>query len=191
MSDRDIGLMPAIAEMLSDAVKLDCVRHIAKNFKQNYRSKNLIQKFWRLVYIKEQSDFEREFLLLRENNIKFYKDLLNIDVSTWASSECPINNYNVNTSNAAETINSALKRFISLDITNLIIQINNYNISFFNERSGKQFDFIIFSKQFDRTNLNVENAKALNVIASNDELYLVGNNYYVDLALKTCSCNRS
>ncbi|KAF7685406.1 hypothetical protein CDIK_3845 [Cucumispora dikerogammari] len=139
--------------------------------------------------MKEQSDFEKEFLSLRENNISFYDDLLNIGVSIWASSKCRINNYNVNTSNAAETMNSALKRFISLDITNLIIQINNYNMSFFNERRAKQFDFMIFSKQLDRTNLNIESARALNVIASNDELYLVGNNYYVDLALKTCSCN--
>ncbi|KAF7685305.1 hypothetical protein CDIK_3946 [Cucumispora dikerogammari] len=97
-------------------------------------AQTLIETFWTLVYIKNPSKFDLNFEQLRLLNPQFYEELDNIELSSWATSKCLINNYGFNTSNSAESMNSALAKFRSMDITNLIIEINNYNMQMFNER---------------------------------------------------------
>ncbi|KAF7696430.1 hypothetical protein CDIK_1892 [Cucumispora dikerogammari] len=191
MSDRDLGLILAISEILPLPVKLNCVRHIAKNLKLLRWSRQLIETFWSLVYIKNPSKFDLNFEQLRLLNPQFYEELNNIELSSWAASECLINNYAFNTSNSAESMNSALAKFISMNITNLIIEINNYNMKMFNERRSSQFNFVIIEKQLNITSSNVTAVRFLSVSQSYENVYLVDNHFIVDLVQKKCSCYRS
>ncbi|KAF7697639.1 hypothetical protein CDIK_1533 [Cucumispora dikerogammari] len=88
-------------------------------------------------------------------------------------------------------MNSLLAKFRSMNITNLIIEINNYNMKMFNERRSSQFNFVIFEKQLNITSSNVTAVKFLSVSQSYKNVYLVDNQFIVDLVQKKCSCYRS
>ena len=82
-----------------------------------------------------------------------------------------------------------LKKFISTDITNLIVSLNNFNMKVFSERREKNYRGHIFPKSLSLLESNVAVARLLSVQQSSDNLFLVESLFIVDMLLKTCSCH--
>ena len=85
-------------------------------------------------------------------------------------------------------MNAILKKYITQDITNLIISINNFNMKLFNQRQTEKSIAIIFEKQTKGLEFNIMIVKTLSVIQSNSSNFLVNNNNVVNLNSKTCNC---
>ncbi|KAF7700591.1 hypothetical protein CDIK_0969 [Cucumispora dikerogammari] len=88
-------------------------------------------------------------------------------------------------------MNAAIKRFVSQDISNLIISINNYVMSIFNEKRSQNFSFVIPSKQIQDCENNIRSGKQLTVVQSNSHIFLVNRNIIGNIKLKTCTCLRA
>ena len=102
-----------------------------------------------------------------------------------------MNKYGKNTSNAAESMNSAIKQFITKDVVNLIISLNNYTMGIISTRREEQRGFEIFQAQLNGLELNINISRSLTVAVSSINSYLVENSFTVDFLEKNCSCNKS
>ncbi|KAF7685942.1 hypothetical protein CDIK_3309 [Cucumispora dikerogammari] len=86
-------------------------------------------------------------------------------------------------------MNLALKPFVSYDITNLIISINNYKIKKRNEKRNETFNFTIFPRFISKVDSNVSMERILSVEQSNNNFYLVEGKYLINFSQRKCSCN--
>lgn len=82
--DKDLGLQSSILEITPDIIRCNCVRHIAKNLKLRF-GRNLITKYWKLVYEKNKGIFNSKFEELRNVNNELCSELDLIGVETWAN----------------------------------------------------------------------------------------------------------
>ncbi len=189
ISDRDHGLILSIRNILPNIVRRVCVRHLSKNLKNSFRDSRLHDCFWKAVYTYENSNFDSIMDVMKNLNLDYYNTCINADITSWTYSKCSVLCYGINTSNNAESMNSALKPFVSYDITNLIISINNYNMKKFNERRNERFNFTIFPKIISKIDSNVAMGRILSVEQSNNNLYLVEGKYLINFSQRKCSCN--
>jgi hypothetical protein len=113
-------------------------------------------------------------------DIKFKDSLLALDPRTWAHSQFPVKRFSKNTSNAAESKNSMLKKSVSLDITNFVISINKFFMAMFYERRSEVLTSHIFPKMISLLNDSIKERRRFSIIASNSNMYLVKNNITVD-----------
>ncbi|KAF7689870.1 hypothetical protein CDIK_2805 [Cucumispora dikerogammari] len=165
MSDKDIGLLFVLSEAVPNSIKCSCVRHIAKNFKLRFRGV-MLSKFWALVYENDSTVFDREFEKLRLENNKFY-DLLNgLYIESWPNSKCLLLKYRKNTTNATEFMNSALQKFINLNIINLIIELNNYTMKKYNIRISYINTNIISEKILEEIEMNISMGRLCSISQS-------------------------
>jgi hypothetical protein len=65
---------------------------------------------------------------IRDINLNFVDECVAAGISSWANSKRLLPKYGKTTSNSAESMNSAIKKLITKDITNLIVSLNNANI---------------------------------------------------------------
>jgi len=68
-----------------------------------------------------------------------YEKLNTMGFKTFANSQFPVPRYSKTISNPVKSMNSSVKNFIALNITNLIILINNYSMKFFYDKKQKFF----------------------------------------------------
>jgi hypothetical protein len=129
MSDRDLGLMSSIT---SNLIRCICLRHFFKNLKLRYRGQGPYDLFFVAAYTHDELLFDSKMFEIHDINLNFVDDCVATDISSWANSKCSLPKYGKTTSNSAESMNSAIKKPITTDITNLIVSLNNANIEIFN-----------------------------------------------------------
>ena len=105
-----------------------------------------------------------------------------------ANSKCSLARYGKNTSNSAESMNSMIKKYVTKDITNLIISLNNFNMKIFYERSQKEFNFNVFKKESKNLDSKMALARLFLIQQSSKNIFLVDNVFIVDFRIKKCSC---
>ena len=69
--------------------------------------------YWNLVCESDETLFDNNFASLENTNETFYNDLVAIGVEKWANSKCPLPKYGKFTTNSAESLNAAIKKFIN------------------------------------------------------------------------------
>ena len=85
---------------------------MAANLKTRFRNQNLIDKLWTVANTYNNEVFNAKITEILNENALFHNVLLEADLKTWANTKFPIKRYEKNTSNAAESMNSMLKKFI-------------------------------------------------------------------------------
>lgn len=187
-SDRDKGLINATANTIPYSVKANCCRHIAANLRKRFKNPILMCLFWRAVNVLCNDEFVKIMDEIKLINTDFHASLLEIGISTWASSQFKIPKYGMITSNSSESMNSAIKPFIQKDITNLIVSINNYCMDKVYLRSTNKKSGMILSNAQKILTSNMNTGKLMSVRASSSVLYMVENKHIVNISLKTCDC---
>jgi hypothetical protein len=100
----------------------------------------------------------------------------------------PVPRFRKTTSNPIESMTSALKKFIGQDITSMIISINNYSMRIFNESRQNCFQSFIVDQCIKKLTKNVTQSLTVTNLASSSSIYLVDQNYIVNLETKSCDC---
>jgi hypothetical protein len=85
-------------------------------------------------------------------------------------------------------MNAMIKKFMSMGITNLVINLNNFMMSIFNSRRLEVFEFFIFPKINILLTSNIGNARLSSVRPSSNDIFLVDNIHTVEFSTKKCSC---
>ena len=83
------------------------------------------------------------------------------------------------------------KKYVLKDIINLLISINNYNMSKFTTRRSERFGSITFPKQMNNLESNISRSLIFTVSESSPSVFLVEGFYIVKYNLKKISCKRS
>jgi len=110
--------------------KAYCVRHMCKNCIAVFRNKRLKVLLWEIVNTYPNSKFNKCMSEIKTTNFEFYEKLNLIRFKTFF----PVPRYCKTTFNPMES-----KKSIALDITNLIISINNYAMKLFYDKKQKVF----------------------------------------------------
>ena len=92
------------------------------------------------------------------------------------------------TQNPVESMNSALKPFIDLDIVNLIIAANNYIMKIFSFRRSITFTSKIVTPIMKILDRNMQPTRSSSVQNSNANIYLVDHTFTVNLNSINCNC---
>ena len=79
-------------------------------------------------------------------------------------------------------MNSALKGFITKDVCNLIISINNYVMKIYNERRQKRFQLATVSHCIKLIQKNTFDGRQLSNESSSELIFLVDGKYIANLA---------
>jgi hypothetical protein len=103
----------------------------------------------------------------------------------------PVPRFGKTTSNPVESMNSALKKFIGQDITSMIVSINNYSMRIFKERRQKRFQSSIVDQCIKKLTKNVTQSLTVTNLASSSSIYLVDQNYIVNLETKSCAAEKA
>ncbi|KAF7685599.1 Protein FAR-RED IMPAIRED RESPONSE 1 [Cucumispora dikerogammari] len=188
MSDREMGIINAVNQIAPLCSRAFCVRHIAKNLRSSFRDNIAMGYFWRSVNTYSTDEFNNQMSKLQLHNQPFHQRVSDIGVDKWANSKFPVPRFGKNTNNPAESINSALKKYVSSDITTLIISINNYAMEKFNDRRQKRFQGQLVANCTTILNKNILQGRMLNSLASTSTLFLVEQKYIVNLTNKSCDC---
>ncbi|KAF7685896.1 hypothetical protein CDIK_3354 [Cucumispora dikerogammari] len=125
---------------------------------------------------------------LQLHNQSFYQRVSDISVIKWANSKFLVLRFGKNANNPTESINSALKKYVSSDITTLIISINNYAMEKFNDKDKKRFQAQLVANCTTILNRNILQDRMLNSLASTSTLFWVEQKYIVNLTNKSCDC---
>ena len=189
MSDREKGIINAVNTVIPLCSKAFCLRHIGSNLRIAFRDQAALGLYWSAANTYSIEEFNRKMNLLCNLNQPCHQRLIDIGVDKWANSMFPVPRFGKNTNNPAESLNSALKQFISNDITNLIISINNYTMIKFNERRQKRFRGLIVDKYQKILSEKIREGASLTNVQSSSTIYLVDQIHEVNLANKTCDCN--
>ena len=99
---------------------------MAKNFKTKFKGALLSSLYWEALKTYSKLEFEKTMEQIKMIDENAHKYLIDSDVSTWANSMFPMPRYGKTTSNAAESINSAIKKFMTLDVTSFVVSLSNY-----------------------------------------------------------------
>ena len=106
-------------------------RNMCKNFRTVFRYKRLKVLFWKIINTYSNSEFNKCVNGIKTTNFKIYEKLNTMGFKTFVKSQFSVPRYSKTTSNPVESKNSTVKKFIALDITNLIISFNNYAMKWF------------------------------------------------------------
>lgn len=110
ISDRDKGIICAMSAIIPEVNKLHCLRHLAHNLKFAFKNSTLIKLFWAAANTIDESEFENIMKSVHAINPAFHGKLVDAKFECWASSKQKIMTFGKNTSNAAESMDSALKK---------------------------------------------------------------------------------
>lgn len=188
MSDREKGIINAVDTIAPLCSKAFCVRHIYKNLRTISRDKIAMNIFWRALATYSVTEFNEEMSLLETQNPRIHQSLVRIGTDKWANSMFPVPRFGKTTSNPVESMNSALKGFITKDVCNLIISINNYVMKIYNERRQKRFQSATVSHCIKSIQKNTFDGRQLSNESSSELIFLVDSKYIVNLATKSCDC---
>jgi hypothetical protein len=108
MSDRQKGLINAVATALPYATQAHCCNHICANVEVKY-GKALRQLFWKCVYADSKEKFKKALQAIQEVNSPAAKYIDDIPHALWTTYAFPISRFGHVTSNCAESLNATWK----------------------------------------------------------------------------------
>ena len=201
MSDRNSSLIKAVAEVYPSSHHGNCVYHLSQNVRTKvaYNKEGVAKTFRRIASICSVSEFEHEYAEFRRRHPKVatYLDE-NTDLEKWARCHFPGVKYNIDTSNAVESMNGVfrdVRGYALLPMIDAIIgkfaewSCNNRKEALSGSNAHRLVPFV--ENEIHET---CEVAQKLPVIELNTyELqYSVigrdGKTYVVDLRNKSCYC---
>ncbi|XP_021759926.1 uncharacterized protein LOC110724776 [Chenopodium quinoa] len=194
LSDRQKGLLEALDELVPNAEKRFCVRHIWANFKLQFTGSTFKELFWNAARATTLFDFEVAMESIKFLSEEAFEYLANISPSHWsrhAFSDWCKSNMLLN--NLCETFNVVIKDARDKPILTQMEWLRCYMMKRNCEKweavqkmEGKNMPYV--SKVFGR----IEKAARYCIVqlsrGDSYEVELNGDKVVVDLKMKACSC---
>ena len=122
VSDRQKGLLRAVADVFPEAHHGFCLRHMAANMLNTWKDKYLKELLFRAAKCFRRPEFDATMEKMKEHNEAAWKYVDNIPKTHWANVEYPGKRYGTLTLNASESVNNMLLKARFWPITRLIEQ---------------------------------------------------------------------
>ncbi|KAJ9553175.1 hypothetical protein OSB04_017220 [Centaurea solstitialis] len=180
MSDRQKGIIPAIARIFPCAEHRHCVRHIQQNMKQRWKGKVYSDYLWKRVLSSTVEEFTANMEELKQFDVGAYNWLKQINPKHWTKSHFTGRCHSdVLLSNMCETFNNQL---VDGRIKPIITKVIDKG------------DGILTPTATDRLKDIKTEAAKLHVLWNGDNEFQVSGTHrdqcVVDMRLKTCACRR-
>ncbi|KAL5577592.1 hypothetical protein UlMin_019291 [Ulmus minor] len=135
VSDRHLSIANAIKIVYPKAHHGICMHHLKENLIKRYMVVGLHDLFFKAARAYRHSEFEKYMSEMSSLNPKIKDYLLEIGPGRWARCLYPRRRYNIQTSNIAESINSAVKEAREHPILKLLDELRKTFQNLFLERS--------------------------------------------------------
>ncbi|KAL5566529.1 hypothetical protein UlMin_029693 [Ulmus minor] len=135
VSDRHLSIANAIKKVYPEAHHGICMHHLKENLIKRYMVAGLHDLFFKAARAYRHSEFEKYMSEMSSLNPKIKDYLLEIGPGRWARCLYPRRRYNIQTSNIAESINSAVKEAREQTILKLLDELRKTFQNWFLERS--------------------------------------------------------
>ncbi|CAI9289963.1 unnamed protein product [Lactuca saligna] len=197
MTDRQKGVLPAIAKLFPCAEHRYCLRHIHENMKANWRAKQFKDLLWDCAKASTIQQFQRSMEELRKLNNDAYEWLKNIPPQHWSRSHFTGRAHtDAMLNNMCESLNSKIVEGRDVPIITCLEYIREYLVK----------KIVTVQKEIDKAvgpltptatiwveKLKKEASQLRSVFCGNGK-YQVSKNlleqFVVDMGQQTCSCRR-
>lgn len=168
--------------------------HLKRNIRTSFKNKHLCYLVGKAARAYRLSEFYTAFNEIKTINPSCADYLIGIGFEHWARSHFPGNQYNIMTSNVAESWNAVLREARELPIMPLLEYIRSKLMTWFAERRNvsKRERGRITPRVSEIVQANFEESGGLHVSTINNMEFDVkeknGTSFHVNLNTKTCSC---
>lgn len=168
--------------------------HLKRNIRTYFKNKHLCYLVGKAARAYRLSKFYTSFNEIKTINPSCADYLIGIGFEHWARSHFPGNQYNIMTSNVAESWNAVLREARELPIMPLLEYIRSKLMTWFAERRNvsKRERGRITPRVSEIVQANFEESGGLHVSTINNMEFDVkeknGTSFHVNLNTKTCSC---
>jgi hypothetical protein len=174
ISDRDKGLLPALAKVAPEIMHFYCFRHLMENFNKKFKSKTLRNLAWKVARSRSEIEFKSATEELKQMNEAALQWLMDIPVEKWSVLHSPFPRFGVYTSNNVESINAALKATRKLPILDLLIDIERYVGTKWSDNVTKSNGWQLYTKKAEsRVEKALRHANDTNVTKNSTNTFLV------------------
>ena len=196
ISDKQKGLINAIADLLPGAEHRHCARHIFANWKKVYGQSEYEDYFWAIAYSFTQGDYQYNLHALEVFDAAAHEDLLKTEPKTWCRAFfSPHARCEDVCNNLSESFNRTIREARKLPLINMLEEIRRLAMKRNSRRHDKTSGC---STPFPPNIMEIfeQNRKAskhCTVIKSSESLYEVTEfdcSYLVCLPQQHCACNR-
>ena len=196
MTDKQKGLIPAVADIFPDSEHRFCVRHLYQNFQQHFKGENLKNQLWSCARSASTPEWTRNMEKLRALDADAYAWLEKMPPNTWTRaffSEYPKCDVLVN--NSCEVFNKYILDAREMHILSMITKIKSQLMSrvYNKQNEVEKWPGPICPKIRARLLRNSDWANTCYVIPAGKGIFEVQDRdykYTVDIFAKECECRR-
>ncbi|XP_030477918.1 uncharacterized protein LOC115694955 [Cannabis sativa] len=105
------NLLFSVAYAIVDTCHCACFKHITKNVIHKFKTGVCNRQIWRVAYAWNKTECDRHFKVLKQMDPAIATYVEKIGFEKWARPYCPCDQYNIMTSNAAESFNRVTEEF--------------------------------------------------------------------------------
>ncbi|XP_026458270.1 uncharacterized protein LOC113358799 isoform X2 [Papaver somniferum] len=197
ISDRQKGLLEAVALLFPGAPHRFCIRHLSKNFKTHYKGSKLHNHFWNAARAYKEKHFKAHMDSLLAQNVDAFLYLTEADPNCWAraffdhNSCCEhLNN------NFSESFNNMISRIREKPVCKMVLMYGQLVMGMFYKRRNaclgwEDGDLVPTAKKLIGKMLKLTGEYKVegSVAGKLYEVTSIRNTVFtVDLVHKTCSC---
>jgi transposase-like protein len=111
ISDRNKGLLEAVATTFPRAIHLMCMKHLERNIRKFCKDTKVIEQFKKCVYSRTIHQLEENMNKIMPLSIQTYNYLSTLDRKAWTYAEWTGPRYGVVTSNMSESLNNQIMKY--------------------------------------------------------------------------------
>ncbi|KAI9199956.1 hypothetical protein LWI28_000826 [Acer negundo] len=195
ISDRHASIEAGISKVFPYATHTICCWHFGENMKKRFHRKDVADIMDSAARTYSEFNYNRHMEELYRLHNGAFEYVIAADPHKWSRVHCPQRRYRLMTTNVAECINSCLKFARQLPMITLAEFIRNMLQKWFHDRHAVAQSMrhqltdaahLVILKRVEKCNYMTVNPVDWNIIS----VKLKGNQWTVNLHLKTCTCNK-
>ncbi|KAK0599158.1 hypothetical protein LWI29_002843 [Acer saccharum] len=195
ISDRHASIEAGISKVFPYATHTICCWHFGENMKKRFHRKDVADIMDNAARSYCEIQYDRHMEELRRLHKGAYDYAIDAGPHKWSRVHCPQRRYRLMTTNVAECINSCLKFARQLPLMTLAEFIRNMLQKWFHDRHTNARSMrhrltdaahLVILKRVEKYSYMTVNAVDWNIFSVRHK----GKQWTVDLARKTCTCNK-
>ncbi|KAI9165962.1 hypothetical protein LWI28_023755 [Acer negundo] len=195
ISDRHASIEAGISKVFPYAIHTICCWHFGENMKKRFHRKDVADIMDSAARSYSEIQYDRHMEELRKLHKGAYDYAIDAGPHKWSRVHCPQRRYRLMTTNVAECINSCLKFARQLPLMTLAEFIRNMLQKWFHDRHTAAQSMRhrltdaahgVIQKRVEKCNYMTVNAVDWNIFSVKHK----GKQWTVNLARKTCTCNK-
>jgi len=196
ISDKQKGLINAVADLLPQAEHRHCARHVYANWKKVYGDYCHESYFWAIAYSATEGDYSYNMDALRSYDPDACDDLLKTDPTTWCRAFFSTHSSCEDVSNnLSESFNRTIREARKLPVVNMLEEVRRISMKRISKLCDKtaKCETRFPPKIMQILEGNRKSSKYCQVLKSGENKFeiLEGSGYYsVDLLTRTCGCRQ-